>query len=104
MLEHSFHHTRGRLLSFFGRGGRETRSSSSSSTMCNLSYRVRQDYKFLYGLGTTLQAGSYVFDSRWCHWNFSLISFWPYYGTWVDSASNRSEYQGYFLEVKEDGA
>jgi hypothetical protein len=38
------------------------------------------------------------FDSRWCQWNFSLIySFRPHYGTGIDSASNRNEYQAYFL-------
>jgi len=38
------------------------------------------------------------FDSRWCHWNFSLTqSFRLYYGPGVDSASNRNEYQDYFL-------
>ena len=41
------------------------------------------------------------FDSRWCHWNFSLtLSFLPHYGPGVDSASNRNEYQEYFLESK----
>ena len=41
------------------------------------------------------------FDSRWCHWNFSLTySFWPHYGPGFDSASNRSENQEYFLGVK----
>ena len=41
------------------------------------------------------------FDSRWCHWNFSLThSFRPRYGPGVDSASNRNEYQEYFLGVK----
>jgi len=41
------------------------------------------------------------FDSRWCHWNFSLTwSFWPHYGPGGDSASNRNEYQEYFLEGK----
>ena len=41
------------------------------------------------------------FDSRWCHWNFSLTqSFRPYYGPGVDSASNRNEYQEYFPGVK----
>jgi hypothetical protein len=41
------------------------------------------------------------FDSRWCHWNFSLTySFRPHYGPGVDSASNRNEYQEYFLEGK----
>ena len=44
------------------------------------------------------------FDSRWCHWNFSLtLSFRPYYGTGVDSASNRNEYQECFLGVKATG-
>ena len=38
------------------------------------------------------------FDSRWCHWNFSLTkSFGTYYGPGVDSASNRNEYQEYLL-------
>jgi len=27
------------------------------------------------------------FDSRWCHWKFSLTSFRPHYGPGVDSAS-----------------
>ena len=41
------------------------------------------------------------FDSRWCHWNFSLTSsFRPHYGPGVDSASNRNEYQVYFLGGK----
>jgi hypothetical protein len=44
-------------------------------------------------------------DSRWCHWNFSLTeSLRPHYGPGVDSASNRNEYQEYFLEVKAAGA
>ena len=37
------------------------------------------------------------FDSRCCHWHFSLTSFRPHYGPEVDSASNRNEYQEYFL-------
>jgi hypothetical protein len=41
------------------------------------------------------------FDSRWCHWNFSLTvilltALWP----WVDSSPSRNEYQEYFLGVK----
>ena len=41
------------------------------------------------------------FDSRWCHRNFSVTySFRPHYGPGVDSASNRNEYQVYFLGVK----
>jgi hypothetical protein len=44
-------------------------------------------------------------DSRWCHWNFSLILFFrPHYGHGIDSASNRNEYQEYFLGVKAAGA
>jgi hypothetical protein len=40
-------------------------------------------------------------DSSWCKWSFSLtLSCWPHYGSGVDSASNRNEYQEYFLEVK----
>jgi len=43
------------------------------------------------------------FDSRWCHWNLSLTYFLPHYGPGVDSASNRNEYQKYFLGVKAAG-
>ena len=42
------------------------------------------------------------FDSRWVHWNFSLtLSFRPHYDPGVDSASNRNEYQEYFLGGKD---
>ena len=45
------------------------------------------------------------FDSRWCHRNFSLTqSFRSHYGPGVDSASNRNEYQEYFLGLKAAGA
>jgi hypothetical protein len=45
------------------------------------------------------------FDPRWCHWNFSLVSFFrPHYGPGVDSASNRNEYQECFLGVNAAGA
>ena len=44
-------------------------------------------------------------DSRCCHWNFSFTWFFrPHYGPGVDSASNRKEYQEYFLGVKVAGA
>ena len=44
------------------------------------------------------------FDSRWCHWNFSLTqSFRSHYGPGVDSFSNRNEYQEHFLGVKAAG-
>jgi len=46
-----------------------------------------------------------VFDSRWCHGNFSVTySFRSHYGPGVDSASNGNEYQMYFLGVKAAGA
>jgi hypothetical protein len=41
------------------------------------------------------------FDSRCCHWNFSLTySFRPQCGPGVDSASKRNEYQEYLLGGK----
>jgi hypothetical protein len=41
------------------------------------------------------------FNCSWCHWNFSFtLSFWPHYASGVDSASNRNEYQEYFLSNK----
>jgi len=47
------------------------------------------------------ESGSRWFDPGWCHWNFSLAkSFRSHYGLWVDSASNRNEYQEYFLGSK----
>ena len=43
------------------------------------------------------------FDSRWCR-NFSVTqSFRSHYGPGVYSASNRNEYQVYFLVVKAAG-
>jgi len=45
------------------------------------------------------------FDSRYCHWNYSLTSsFRQQHGPGFDSASNRNEYQEHFLGVKADGA
>jgi len=40
------------------------------------------------------------FDSRCCHWNFSVTSFRSHYGPGVESASNRNEYHVYFLGGK----
>jgi hypothetical protein len=40
------------------------------------------------------------FNSRWCNWNLSLTSFRSHYGPGVDRASNRNEYQEYFLGGK----
>ena len=40
------------------------------------------------------------FDFQWCQKNFSLTkSFRPHSGPGVDSASNRDEYQEFFLGV-----
>ena len=45
-------------------------------------------------------AVAHLVDSRWCHWKFSLTSFRSHDGPGVDSASNRNEYQEYFLGGK----
>jgi hypothetical protein len=38
------------------------------------------------------------FESQLCPWNFSwTLSFQPHNGPQVDAASNRNEYQEYFL-------
>jgi hypothetical protein len=48
-----------------------------------------------------ISGGKGGIDSRCCHWNLSLTqSFRTHYGPGVDSASNRYEYQVYFLGVK----
>ena len=45
------------------------------------------------------------FDPSWCHGFFiDIQSFRSHYGPGVDSASNRNEYQEYFLGVKAAGA
>jgi hypothetical protein len=45
------------------------------------------------------------FDPRCCHWIFSLTySFWPHFGSGVDLAFSRNEYQEYCWGVKEAGA
>jgi hypothetical protein len=60
--------------------------------------------------GTVVEALRYKpegrgIDSRWCHWNFSFTYFYrPRYGFGVNSASNRNEYQDYFLRVNAAGA
>jgi hypothetical protein len=51
------------------------------------------------GWGIVLQGRR--FDSHWCYWNFSLtLSFRSHYGTEVNSASNRNQYQEHFLGGK----
>jgi len=47
------------------------------------------------------QTTTTLFDSRRCHWNFSLTrSFQPHYGLGFNSASNRNKYQVCFLGSK----
>ena len=51
-----------------------------------------------YTLAPRYKPGSRVFDSRWYLWNFSLTYFFrPHCGPEIDSASNRNEYEEYFL-------
>jgi len=46
------------------------------------------------------------FDANWCQWIFHWYKILPIalYGSGVDSASNKYEYQGHFLGVKAAGA
>ena len=46
------------------------------------------------------------FDPSWCQWIFffDIKSFRSHYGSGVDSAFNRNEYQEHFLGVKAAGA
>ena len=50
-----------------------------------------------------VQALRYKSEGRWCHGIFDIILS-SHYGLGVDSASNRNEYQEYFLGVKAAGA
>ena len=44
------------------------------------------------------------FDPSWCQFLIDIKSFRSHYGPGVDSASNRNEYQEYFMGVKAAGA
>jgi hypothetical protein len=56
------------------------------------------DVHVTYALENWLRQEGRGFDSRWGNCNFSLVqSFRPRYGLGVDSASNRTECQEYFL-------
>jgi hypothetical protein len=64
-----------------------------SLPVCDAVYKVARLVKALF-----YKPEGRGFDSRWCHWNFSLTySFQPHYGPGIDSAYNRNEYQEYFL-------
>jgi len=73
---------------------------------CMMSFRAVHTYKRGHIVVQLVEALCYKlkghgFDSQWCQWNFSLTqSFQPHYGPGVDSASNRNEYQEYFLGSK----
>ena len=80
------------------------------SPFCYYAEWTSNDQKNYEGNGSTVvkvlryKSEGRWFDSRWCHWNFSITySFRSHYGPGVDSASNRNEYQEYFLEVKAAG-
>ena len=69
-----------------------------SLLISNFSYVFKYSFRFFWGGGYAVallvEALRYKsegrgLDSRWCHW--------PHYGPGVDSASNRNEYQEYFL-------
>jgi len=72
----------------------------------NLSYLTRVPHALGHVVAQLVESLRYKpkgrgFDSRWCHWNFSLTkSFWLHYGSGVNSASNRNEYQEYPLWSK----
>src|SRR5215469_14813152 len=66
---------------------------------------MKNNLPFLLFCVITFQALHYKqeghgFNSRWCHWNFSLTSFRTHYSPEVDSSSNRNEYQEYFMGGK----
>ena len=71
-----------------------------------MKYDVSSPMPLWYAVAQLVEALRYKpegggFDARWCHWNFSLTqSFRPHCGPGVDSASNRKEYQEYFLGGK----
>ena len=73
-----------------------------------LSHILKQVLWFIWGHGVQqlvevlrYKSEGCGFNSRRCQWNFSFTkSFLLHYGTWGDSASNRTEYQEYFLGGK----
>ena len=81
-------------------GGKESFVAYFKALHSHLGHAVAQLVEALH-----YKSESRGFDSRRCHWNFSLTKFFrSHYGHGVDSASNRNEYQEYFLRVKAAGA
>jgi hypothetical protein len=88
--------------------------SSMDISLCGFRSRSgtnveQKNYLPLLGMGyalkqlweTALQPEGRGFDSRWCHWKFSLTwSIGPHYCPGADSASKRNEYTEYFLGSK----
>ena len=88
-------------------------SSALSASLSNINFLLITTYYRWYRGHAVAQlvealrfkSEGHGFDSQWFHWNFSLTqSFRPHYGPEVDSASNRNEYQEYFLGIKAAGA
>ena len=73
----------------------ETEAVEKSGTLIHTLYASlrRHAVKHLFE-ALRYKPGGRGFDSRF------ITSFWPQYGPGVDSASNRKEYQEYFLGVK----
>jgi len=82
-------------------------TSSLSANRTEITYghsEVKSTYP-LYSKDAVLQIGRSLVRSQLVPVNFSLTkSFRSHYGPGVDSASNRNEYQEYFLRVKAAGA
>ena len=82
--------------------------SNCKAKISPLSYAITAYYSvgWSYAVAQLVEALCYKpegrgFDSRWCHWNFSLTYYFrSQYGPGVDSNFNRNEYQGYFLGGK----
>jgi len=62
-------------------------------------------YVYIYSIVLYYKSEGRWFDPSWCQWILiDIKSFRSHYGPGVDSASNRNEYQEYFLQVKAAGA
>jgi len=86
---------------------RKTRVTHNFCTEIHFSRRARENGHAVAQLLGALRCKpeGRSFDFRWCHWNFSLPqSFRSHCDPGIDSASNRNEYQEYFLGVKAAGA
>jgi hypothetical protein len=112
------------VLSFYVLSFRLYSKKSAGSSLCKVLSTVHCYESTIFRRGQTItelaidngiqmegkSLGPYVtegrwFDPRWCHGIFHWHkSFWSHYGPGVDSASNRNEYQVYFMGVNAAGA